>query len=379
MGESRRLLSFSAGPALWPDTVLESVSEGLLPSAGGGLSVLEWSHRGEAYGRLHQRALERLRRLLGVEPSHEVLLLPGGATQQFAMVPANLRPPGGSADYLVTGHWARRASEYAARTGAINVVASSEDEGFSRIPPPERWRLDPRAAYFHLTTNNTIAGTQLHRLPRRGAVPLVADVSSDVLLRDLPVADFDLLYAGAQKNLGPAGLAVVVIRRSLIEALAHGPEGVLGYRDHARSGSRLNTPPTALVFLLERMLAWIEAEGGREEMVRRARARAALVYDALDRHPDVYRLSVRREDRSVANVVFGLHSAEEERAFLAAAAAEGMVGLAGHRSVGGLRASLYAAMPVAGARRLAALIDAFAHRHRGAKNVSAPAPGGEGA
>ncbi|MDQ7007026.1 MAG: 3-phosphoserine/phosphohydroxythreonine transaminase [Acidobacteriota bacterium] len=364
MSEARRLLSFGAGPALWPDPVLEEASGGLLPGAGGGLSVLEWSHRGGAYGQLHERALERLRRLLGVGPSHEVLLLPGGATLQFAMVPANLRPPGRSADYLVTGHWARRAARYAALTGAVNVVASSESEGFARIPPPGQWALDPRAAYFHITTNNTIAGTQLHVLPSPGKVPLVADASSDILLRELPVTNFDLLYAGAQKNLGPAGLAVVVIRRALLEAAEGMPEGVLGYRDHAQSGSRLNTPPTALVFLLEKMLAWIEAEGGRSEMIRRARERAALIYGALDRHPEVYQPSARHEDRSVVNVVFRLRSKDREEAFIEAAAREGMVGLAGHRTVGGLRASLYAAMPVDGARRLAALIDAFADRER---------------
>lgn len=362
MERRERKLSFGAGPGLWPDEVLEAVAERMGPEPRSGLSPLEWSHRGEEYIELQARVVSRLERLLAVPETHQVLLLPGGATLQFAMVPSNLRREGQSADYLVTGHWARKAARYAELGGPVRRVASSEAEGFARIPPREQWRVDPEAAYLHLTSNNTIAGTQIRALPEDLPAPLVVDASSDVLTRELSIEGIGLLYAGAQKNLGPAGLAVVVVERSLLDRAPGNVPGMLCYREHAARESRLNTPPGALVLLMDEMLAWVEAQGGAAEMHSRAERRAALVYQALDRHGDIYRPLAAPGDRSRTNVVFRLEPPASQERFLERAEAAGLAGLAGHRSVGGLRASLYAPMPVEGARRLAEFLEEFARR-----------------
>ena len=362
MGGQGRKLSFGAGPGLWPDEVLEAVAERLGPEARSGLSPLEWSHRGEAYIELQAGVISRLQRLLSVPETHEVLLLPGGATLQFAMVPMNLRREGQSADYLITGHWARKAADYAEWGGRVRRVASGEAQGFARIPPREEWRLDPDAAYLHVTSNNTIAGTQIQALPRDLGVPLVVDASSDVLTRELPLEEIALLYAGAQKNLGPAGLTVVIVERSALDRLPRDLPGMLCYAEHAAGQSRLNTPPGALVLLMNEMLSWIEAQGGAAEMHSRAERRAAVVYQALDRHRDLYRPLAAAGDRSRTNVVFRLEPPASQGSFLKRAEAAGLTGLAGHRSVGGLRASLYAPMPVEGAKRLADFLEEYARR-----------------
>ncbi len=355
-----RKLSFGAGPALWPDEVLAEAAEALRLDGSSGLSVLEHFHRESRYQEIHDAALARLARLLGDPAEHEILLMTGGATLQFALVPQNLRPAGASADYLVSGHWARRAADYARQGGTVRVVASGEASGFASVPDPESWDCDPSAAYLHLTSGNTVAGTALSTFPPASAVPLVVDATADVLTRRFPLESVGVLYAAAQKNLGPAGLTLVVIRRDLLERAPETLAPVLRYRDIAASGSHLNTPPTALVFLLERFLAWIEREGGAAEMERRTAERARIVYSALDAAPERFAVHAAEGHRSPTNVVFRLRREEEQPAFLAAAEKAGLVGLAGHRSVGGLRASLYAAMPVEGARRLAEFLTSWA-------------------
>ncbi|RMG45555.1 MAG: 3-phosphoserine/phosphohydroxythreonine transaminase [Acidobacteria bacterium] len=357
---ANRMLSFGAGPARWPEAVLRRAKEGLDPARFGGLSVLEIGHRGPDYARIHEEVRERLRRLLAVPEDREILLLPGGATMQFAMLPLNLRRDGRPVDVVLTGRWAEKALEHARASGPVRVAASGKEQSYRIVPPPEAWAVRADAAYLHVTTNNTVFGTRLARLPEDLPVPLVGDASSEILAAPLPVSRFAVLYAGAQKCLGPAGLAVVVIRRDLLEAVPEGLPPMLSYRAHAAAGSRLNTPPTALVWLMGLMLEWIEEEGGAEEMHRRTRERAALVYEALDRHPEVYEPVAAPPCRSLTNVVFRLRNPGLQPRFLEAARAAGLVGLAGHRSVGGLRASMYTGMPVEGARRLAEFLDRFA-------------------
>ncbi len=364
-GPERRLLTFSAGAPHWPDEVLAAAAAELPGFRETGLAVPELGHRSPEWAALQEEIEGRFRRLAGVPADREVLLLPGGPTWQFALLPLNLRPPGMGADYVLTGHWARKAFDAARATGAARVAASGEAEGFTRVPAPATWDVDPAAAYLHVTTNNTVHGTWLREIPAGLPVPLVADATSDLLARRLPLERFAVVYAGAQKNLGPTGLTVVVARRDLLDRAPGGLPPILRWRDHAAARSRLNTPPTVLAWLLGKMLEWIEAEGGLDEMDRRTRERGRIVYEALEAHPDVYRLPAAREDRSWVNVVFRTRDEATDRAFLAAARARGLVGLEGHRVVGGLRASMYTGMPVEGARRLAALLHEFAEHPGG--------------
>ncbi len=371
----RRLLTFSAGAPHWPDEVLAAAAAELPRFRGTGLAVPELGHRTGEWASLQEEIEARFRRLAGVPADREVLFLPGGPSWQFALLPLNLRRPGERADYVVTGYWSRRALAAARATGSARVAATGEENGFTRVPPPEDWDVDPAAAYLHVTTNNTVYGTRLARLPAGIPVPVVADATSDLLARRLPLQRFAVVYAGAQKNLGPAGLTVVVVRRDLLARAPRGLPPILRWRDHAAARSRLNTPPMVLAWLLGRMLEWIEGEGGLAEMERRARERARVVYEALEAHPRVYRLPAAREDRSWVNIVFRTRDAATDREFLAAARAAGLVGLAGHRSVGGLRASMYAGMPLAGARRLAAFLHEFARgRARNGGPGEAPGP-----
>jgi phosphoserine aminotransferase len=356
----KRTMWFGAGPARWPEEVLEEAARGLLPDGSSGLSILELSHRGADYGRIHASARERLVRLLAVPETHEVLLLPGGATGQFAMIPANLRTPGQSADYVLTGSWSKKAAAHARATGPVRIAASGEESGFRTVPPAAGWELDEAAAFVHVTTNNTIFGTRLPEIPEGLRAPLVADASSDILTRPLPVERFGLLYAGCQKCIGPAGIAVVIVRKELLERAGDDVPSFWRYRDHASAGSLLNTPPTALVWLADLMLAWIEREGGVEEMTRRADRRAAAVYEVLDAFPDVFETVAEPAGRSMTNITFRLRVEGGEQALKTLAAESGMEGLGGHRSVGGLRISMYTAMPVDGAERIGGLLREYA-------------------
>ena len=356
---TRRVVNFSAGPAALPEPVLDRAREGLPVFGQTGMSVMEMSHRSAAYTEIHEGALALVRSLLGVPDGFEVLFLQGGATLQFSMVPMNLLAPDRSADYVLTGSWSKKAFVEAKKHGRARVAGSTEDADgvFRRIPSPAELGLDPAASYLHLTTNNTIFGTQWPELPDADA-PLVADMSSDILSRPIPWEKFGLAYAGAQKNLGPAGVTLVVVRRDLLARIPDDLPTMLDYRPHVEQGSRYNTPPTWSIYVTGLALEWVREQGGVEAMQRRSRERARLLYDLLDAG-DFYRGTAEPESRSLMNVTFRLPSEQLEQRFLAAAAERELIGLKGHRSIGGIRASLYNAMPMAGVERLAELMEEF--------------------
>ena len=357
-----RVLNFGAGPAVLPEPVLEEAQRDLPALPGVGMSVLEISHRSAAFDRIIEQAEADLRALAGLSDDHHVLFLQGGASLQFAMAPMNLLPPQGTADYAVTGVWAQKAAAEAARFGRVNVCATTEDEGFARVPAAGELRRTPGAAYLHVTSNNTVAGTQWPALPAAEGAPLVVDASSDLLSRPVPLAGLGLLYGGAQKNLGPAGLTVVVIRKDLAE---RGPDtlpATLRYATAARHGSRYNTPPVFAVYVAGLVLRWLRGEGGLDAVDARNRRKAGVLYDALDRS-GFYRGAADPASRSLMNVTFRLPDGEIERRFLDQAAAAGLAGLKGHRSVGGIRASIYNAFPEAGVRALAEFMAEFERVH----------------
>lgn len=357
-----RVLNFGAGPAVLPEPVLEEAQRDLRALPGVGMSVLEISHRSAAFDRILEQAEADLRALAGLSDDHHVLFLQGGASLQFAMAPMNLLPPQGTADYAITGVWAKKAAAEAARFGRVNVCATTEDEGFARVPAAGELRRTPDAAYLHVTSNNTIVGTQWPTLPAAEGAPLVVDASSDLLSRPVPVAGLGLLYGGAQKNLGPAGLTVVVIRRDLAE---RGPDtlpATLRYATAARHGSRYNTPPVFAVYVAGLVLRRLRGEGGLDAVDARNRRKAGVLYDALDRS-GFYRGAADPASRSLMNVTFRLPDDEFERRFLDRAAAAGLAGLKGHRSVGGIRASIYNAFPEAGVRALAEFMAEFERVH----------------
>ena len=377
-----RVFNFSAGPAMLPLPVLEEAQRQLLDHDGSGQSVMEMSHRSRWYEPIHRGALDSLRRLLAVPEDYDVLLLQGGASLQFSMVPMNLMHPNRRADYVITGSWSKKALEEAAREGEARVALSGAEDGFTRIPDVAGLDLDPRADYLHVTSNNTIAGTQWHEahwapLMERlegagegagggtgggGAVPLVADASSDLLSRPVDVSRFGLIYAGAQKNLGPAGVTVVIVRRDLAERAPRSLPTMLQYRTHAAKDSLYNTPPTWAVYVLGLACNWVEAQGGVSALGEANRRKAETLYAAIDAG-GFYRGTAEPASRSWMNVTYRLPSEELEARFLAEAADHGLVNLKGHRSVGGVRASLYNAMPQAGVDTLVELMRDFERRH----------------
>jgi phosphoserine aminotransferase len=340
-----RIHNFSAGPAALPLPVLERVGAELLGYPGAGMSVMEMSHRSPAFEAIIQGAEADLRALLGLSDAFAVLFLQGGASLQFAMLPMNLRPPQASADYVLTGHWSRTALKEAEKLGRARVAGSSEATKFDRIPAPEELALDRQAAYLHFTSNNTIYGTEWFTEPEPpSGVPLVCDASSDFLSRRLPVEKYAVLYAGAQKNLGPAGVTVVVVRRELLGRVPAGLPALLDYKLLAESGSLYNTPPCFAIYVVGLVLRWIADLGGLAEIERRNAAKAALLYQAIDESGGFYRGHAQPGSRSRMNVTFRLPSEELEKAFVKESTAAGLDGLKGHRSVGGLRASLYNAV-----------------------------------
>lgn len=353
--------NFNAGPAVLPLPVLEQVRDEFLDFAGTGMSILEVSHRSREFEALVEQAERRLLGLLGA--SHmRALFLQGGASTQFAMVPLNFLPAGASADYVLTGLWSEKACEEAARLGTVRVAGSSRSQQYRHIPAVDTLVRDPQAAYLHLTSNNTIYGTQWHQWPARAGVPIVADMSSDILARPLPIDQFDLIYAGAQKNLGPAGVTVVLLSEALLATAATTAPTMLRYATHATARSLYNTPPVFAIYVLDLVLRWIEAAGGLAALAERNQRKAAYVYAAIDQSDGFYRGHADPASRSWMNVTFRLADVPREPAFLAAAAAAGFVGLAGHRSVGGVRASLYNALPEASCVALAEFMTDFARR-----------------
>jgi phosphoserine aminotransferase len=353
---SHPVYNFSAGPAVLPRPVLERARAELVDYRGTGMSVMEMSHRSPAYEAIHEGARAKLAELLAVPEGFTVLLLQGGASLQFSMVPMNLLRTG--ADYLVTGSWSNKALAEARKVGSARVAASGEAGGFTRIPAAGEIDLDPAADYVHLTSNNTLFGTRWSAPPDTAGVPLVADMSSDVMSRPVDWPRYGLVYAGAQKNLGPAGVTVVVVRDDLLDRAPETLASMLAYRTHAAARSLYNTPPCWAIYVLGLACEWVAEQGGVAAMERAAEARAARLYALLDAG-GIYRGTAEPASRSRMNVTFRLPTPELEARFLAEAATEGLVNLKGHRSVGGVRASLYNAMPMAGVEALCGFMERF--------------------
>jgi len=347
------IYNFSAGPAVLPRPVLVRARDELLDWRGSGMSVMEMSHRGKEFVSIAEQAEADLRELMGISSDYHVLFLQGGATSQFAMVPMNLLRGRTQADYVNTGAWSKKAIGEAKRYCTVNVAASSENTKFTTIPPRDGWKLDPSAAYVHYTPNETIGGVEFDWIPDTGGVPLVADMSSTILSRPVEVSRFGLIYAGAQKNIGPAGLTVVIVRKDLVGETLAGTPSMFDYQQHADNGSMLNTPPTYGWYLAGLVFQWLKEQGGLEAMALINQRKAGRLYEAIDAS-DFYQCPVDVECRSRMNVPFTLADASLDADFLAGAKAAGLVSLKGHRSVGGMRASIYNAMPEAG---VAALVD----------------------
>ena len=359
-----RVFNFGAGPAVLPEPVLEEARQDLLALPGAGMSVLEVSHRSAVMDGIIESAITDIRALAGLPDDYHVLFLQGGATQQFAMVPLNLLPPGGSADYVLTGVWAAKAYEEAQLLATARAAGSTENERYVRIPDAAELELSDAAAYLHVTSNNTICGTQWRELPDAGAVPLVVDASSDIFSRPLAFDRLGLVYAGAQKNLGPAGVTLVIVRDDLVRSAQPraGVPSMLRYSAYADQGSRPNTPPVFAIYMVGLVVKWLLASGGLEAAARRNARKAAVVYEAIDRS-GFYRGTADPHSRSQMNVTFRLPDAALEGRFVAAARDAGLAGLKGHRSVGGIRASLYNALPETAAAALAAFMSEFERTH----------------
>ncbi|MEO0425433.1 MAG: 3-phosphoserine/phosphohydroxythreonine transaminase [Pseudomonadota bacterium] len=358
-----RIYNFSAGPAALPQAVLERARDELLEWQDAGASVMELSHRSKAFLSIAQAAEADLRELLAIPEHYKVLFLQGGATAQFAMVPLNLLPDASSrADYVDTGSWSAKAIKEAGRYGDVQVVASSKDTQYDRIPAPDQWQVRQDAAYLHYTPNETIGGVEFHWVPEVSDAPLVVDMSSTLLSRPIDVSRFGLIYAGAQKNIGPAGLTLVIVREDLLDRARASTPAMLNYATHAKADSMANTPPTYAWYLAGLVFQWLKAQGGLDTMARVNERKAQTLYGAID-GSDFYRSPVAADCRSWMNVPFTLPDAELDGAFLAGAEEAGLSSLKGHRSVGGMRASLYNAMPQDGVDALVAYMQDFERRH----------------
>ncbi len=362
-----RVWNFSAGPAVLPAEVLARAGDEMLDWHGSGMCVMEMSHRGEEFIGIAAEAEKDLRDLLAVPANYKVLFLAGGATLQFAQIPMNLL--GGSdkaaqykADYVLTGEWSKKAAKEAKSFGDVHIAASSEDRKFTRVPPRDGWRPRADAAYLHYCSNETIGGVEFNWTPETGTVPLVVDASSHILSRPVDVAKYGVIYAGAQKNIGPAGLVIVIVRDDLLDRALPITPSAFSFKEQAEADSMLNTPPTYAIYVAGLVFQWLKKQGGLAAMAEHNRRKAAVLYDYLDA-TGFYRSPVAREARSLMNVPFKLHDEALDDAFLKGAQARGMVQLKGHRSVGGMRASIYNAMPVEGVRALVDFMREFARKH----------------
>jgi len=355
--------NFSAGPAALPREVLERAQRELLDWDGSGASVMEQSHRGKRFIALAERTEADLRELLAIPHSHAVLFLQGGATQHFAQIPMNLAGEGDSADYIVNGHWSAKAASEAAFHVKVNVAASSEADHYLRLPPRESWRLDPRAAYVHYTPNETIHGVEYREVPEVGEVPLVADMSSNILSEPLDVSRFGLIYAGAQKNIGPSGLVLMIVRRDLLGRATRPMAKIFRYAEQAGADSMLNTPNTWGWYLAGLTFQWLKEQGGLAAMAERNRRKAERLYAAIDGSGGYYRNPVEPAARSRMNVPFTLHDGALDADFLKESEAAGLMALKGHKALGGMRASLYNAVPPEAVDALVAFMADFAKRH----------------
>jgi phosphoserine aminotransferase len=361
-----RVYNFNPGPAALPLAALERARDELVDFHGSGMSIIEHSHRGKEYEAVHDEAEALVRELLSISDKYHVLFLQGGASQQFAMVPMNLLPAGKSADYILTGGWSEKALEEAKLVGQVRVACSTAEGGkYTRIPTQRELELDSAAAYVHMTSNNTLFGTQWFDFPDTGSVPLVCDMSSDFLWRKFDVDRFGLIYAGAQKNAGPSGIVIVIARKDLVEGGRKDIPKIFRYKTHADNRSLYNTPPTFSVYLMRNVLAWLKDQGGLAAMEKLNREKGRVLYGAIDAAPDFYRAPVEKKSRSLMNVVFRLPTEALEEQFVSEAKKAKMVGLKGHRSVGGIRVSTYNAVSLDAVQALVAFMGDFMKKAKG--------------
>jgi len=357
-----RIYNFAAGPAVLPVPVLEEIQRNLVALPGVGMSVLEISHRSKTFESILAQAEADIRTLAGIPSNYKVLFLQGGASMQFSMVPMNLLTSGSTADYIDSGSWADKAIKEAKKVGAVNVAASTKAENYSRVPRQDELKLTPGAAYVHMTSNNTIEGTEYKELPSVGGSPLVSDTSSDMFSRPIDIARHALIYSGAQKNMGPAGVTVVIVRDDLLQRSQKTLPTMLNYAVHAENGSLYNTPPAFAVYALGLVMKWLIAEGGLAAIATTNERKAAKLYAEIDR-TGFYRGTAHKDCRSLMNVTFRMPSEELETAFVRESTAAGLDGLKGHRSVGGMRASIYNAFPEDGVDALVAFMKEFERQH----------------
>ena len=362
MPTTTRILNFSSGPAVLPVPVLEQVQRDLVALPGVGMSVMEISHRSATFDQIIKKAEADIRKLANVPDNYRILFLQGGASLQFSMVPLNLLTAGATADYIVTGGWAQKAVKEAQRVGTVHIAATTESENFSRIPRQDELKLTPDAAYVHMTTNNTLFGTESASEPNVGTMPLVADTSSDMFSRPIDISKYGLIYAGAQKNLGPSGVTLVIIREDLLARSSKSLHTMLNYAVHAENGSMYNTPPCFGIYLMGLVMKWALAEGGLEAIGRHNERKAAKLYAEIDRS-GFYRGTADKASRSRMNITFRLPSEELEAKFVKETTAAGLDGLKGHRSVGGMRASIYNAFPEEGVDALIEFMREFERKN----------------
>ena len=355
---TERIFNFSAGPAIMPLPVLEEAQRDLLSLPGVGMSVMEISHRSKTFDEIIAGAEAGLRELLNVPKDYAVLFLQGGASLQFAMVPMNFLSLDGSADYVVTGSWGKKAVKEAQKFGTVDLAANMADGGFTRVPNQDELQLNPSAAYVHITSNETIEGVEWKSEPEVGEVPLVSDASSNILSRPIPIEKYGIIYAGAQKNMGPSGVTLVIMREDLLPRVREGLALMLDYRTHVKDKSLHNTPNTWGIYVINLVCKWLKEKGGLDAMQRENEEKARLLYDAIDA-TEFYRGHADPDSRSIMNVTFRLPSEDLEKKFATEATAAGLDGLKGHRSVGGIRASIYNAFPRAGCEALVEFMKEF--------------------
>lgn len=358
----KRVYNFSAGPSILPLEVLEQAAKEMTNYQDTGMSVMEMSHRSKAYQEIIDTAEATLREIMAIPDNYKVLFLQGGASTQFAMIPLNLMTGSNKADFVNTGVWTKKAIAEAKKYGEVNVVASSEDKTFTYVPKLDKSTFSPDADYFHITSNNTIYGTKINELPDTGDVPIVADMSSNILSEEIDVSKYGMIFAGAQKNMGPAGVTIVIIREDLIGNAMDITPTMLNYQTHADKGSMFNTPPTYSIYMAGLVFAWIKKLGGLKAIQAKNEEKAALLYDYLD-SSKMFSGTVVKEDRSLMNIPFVLPNDELNAEFIAEAAKRGFVNLKGHRSVGGMRASIYNAMPTEGVKKLVEFMKEFEEEH----------------
>jgi phosphoserine aminotransferase len=358
-----RIFNFAAGPAVLPEAVLEEAQRDLVELPGVGMSVMEISHRSKTFDAIIQGCEADMRKLAGIPSDYHVLFLQGGASLQFAMVPMNFLPAGGMADYIVTGSWGKKAAKEAQKFGTAQIAGSTESENFTRVPDPSELKLDPAAAYVHFTSNETIQGVEWKAEAPVGAVPLVCDASSDIFSRPINVSKYAVIYAGAQKNLGPSGVTLVILRNDLLERVPKNLATMLDYKVQVENKSLYNTPPVFGIYIMRLTMKWLLGEGGLEAMERKNTAKAQILYDAIDSSGGYYRPHAKAASRSNMNVTFRLPSEELEKKFVSEATTAKLDGLKGHRSVGGIRASIYNAFPKKGVEALVDFMGEFRRKN----------------